>query len=274
MTRISFEFFPPRDEAALGSLVENVVPKLAAAQHSFFSVTYGAGGSTRAGTTDTIRRLMSAGHQAAPHLSIGADDIDHIKKILDEYHALGVQRLVALRGDVPSGIGRVAMRANAQQLIEWVRKLHGDHFLIEVAAYPEVHPDADSAEADFEFFRRKVDAGADSAITQYFFNPYAYYDFVERCARGGVNVPVHAGIMPVTNFDAIVRFSQNCGADIPRWMRRRMEELDEPALRDFAVEWLSRMCEDLIGFGAPGFHFYTLNRWGATTRILANLGLL
>jgi len=272
--RLSCEFFPPRSEAGAASL-DRVVGRLEGLHPDFYSCTYGAGGSTREGTKNTIRQLLQRGVNAAPHLSIGSDSKETIFKLLDEYRQLGVQRIVALRGDVPSGSGRARNIHNAEALISWIREHSGDHFHLEVAAYPEVHPDARSPQDDLEFFARKVTAGADSAITQYFYNPHAYFDFAERVAARGIDVPLIPGIMPISNFEGIVRFSANCGADIPRWLLKRLEALkdDEAGLKAFGIEAVSRVCEDLLSAGVPGLHFYTLNRWGATVSICRNLGI-
>jgi methylenetetrahydrofolate reductase (NADPH) len=272
--RVSCEFFPPRGPSGVDG-VTRVVDKLATFRPDFYSCTYGAGGSTRDGTRDTIRHLLSLNFDAAPHLSIGADDKDSIFALLDDYRDMGVTRIVALRGDVPSGLGRARNTHNAESLVRWIREHSGDHFHLEVAAYPEVHPDATSPDDDLEFFARKVAAGADSAITQYFYNPHAFYDFAERAAARGLTVPLIPGIMPISNFEGIVRFSKNCGADIPRWISKRLEALqhDEPSLRAFGIEVVTRVCEDLLSWGVPGLHFYTLNRWGATSTVCRNLGL-
>jgi len=252
-----------------------VVERLDAAGPAFYSCTYGAGGSTRSGTRETVARLLRMGKPAAPHLSIGADSREDIMRMLDDYRVLGVKRIVALRGDVPSGVGRGRILHNAETLVRWTREHSGDYFHLEVAAYPEVHPDAPSAKVDLEFFAAKVRAGADSAITQYFYNPHAYYDFLERVAAVGLSLPIYPGIMPITNLDGILRFSAKCGADVPRWLVRRLEgfEDDEAALRAFCTDYLTRMCEELIEHGAPGLHFYTLNRWGMSLAICRNLGL-
>ncbi|MEM8769204.1 MAG: methylenetetrahydrofolate reductase [NAD(P)H] [Pseudomonadota bacterium] len=273
--RLSFEFFPPRSEAGMETL-RRVVTRLEDAQPAFYSCTYGAGGSTRDGTRETIAQLKNLGVDAAPHLSIGADSQSTIFDLLDRYRELGVTRLVALRGDVPSGMGRSRIGYNAEDLVRWVREHSKDHFHIEVAAYPEIHPDATSAESDLEYFVQKVKAGANSAITQYFYNPAAYEDFVERTAAAGVDIPIIPGIMPITNVEGILRFSAKCGADVPRWLLKRMESYadDEQALRAFTTDYLSRMCEDLLAGGAPGLHFYTLNRWGVSRTICDNLQLL
>ena len=272
--RLSFEFFPPKSAAGFDSL-DRVVARLNETGPAFFSCTYGAGGSTRDGTRETIARLLALGVNATPHLSIGADDQATLFTLLDQYREMGVKRIVALRGDAPSGMGTSRITHNAQSLVSWIRAHSGDHFHIEVAAYPEVHPDAASAEVDLEFFKAKVDAGANSAITQYFYNPHAYYDFLERSTQAGITVPIYPGIMPITSVEGIVRFSSKCGADVPRWILKRIESLadDESALRAFSTDYLTEICAELINNGAPGLHFYTLNRWGIARAICKNLGL-
>ncbi|MEM9621099.1 MAG: methylenetetrahydrofolate reductase [Pseudomonadota bacterium] len=270
--QISCEFFPPRDEPGREKLVSNVAAKLGELGPEFFSVTYGAGGSTRDGTLQTVKSLLQTGHQAVPHLSIGNDDQAELLELLDEYRASGVRHIVALRGDQPSGMGANRFTHNAEALVRLVREHSGDHFHLIVAAYPEVHPDAKSAQQDLEFFQRKVDAGANSAITQYFYCPEAYAVFVERCAKAGLNIPIYPGIMPITNAESLFRFSEKAGADIPRWLQYGMADQEtEQDLAKFGVDVVTRLCERLIELGAPGLHFYTLNRWGATTRICANL---
>ncbi len=270
---LSFEFFPPRDTDGRQRLVENVATKLGALQPAYFSVTYGAGGTTRDGTLQTVQDLLAAGFDAAPHLSMGADDEQDIRELLDRYAAAGVKRIVALRGDQPSGFGAQRFTHNAQALVELIRAHCGQTFQIEVAAYPEIHPDAESAAADLEFFRRKVDAGADGAITQYFYNADAYENFLERTTGAGINVPIVPGIMPITNLAALMRFSDKCGAEVPRWLQQVLVDRvdDEQATTEIGIEVVSRLCERLLAMGAPGLHFYTLNRWGATTRICQNL---
>ena len=272
---LSFEFFPPRDVPGQKRLIENVAGKLGALEPSFFSVTYGAGGTTRDGTRQTVYRLIDAGFNAVPHLSMGADDKTHIQTILDDYCSRGVKRIVVLRGDQPSGFGANRFTHNAEALVNLIRTHCGDQFHLEVAAYPEIHPDASSAEQDLEFFKRKIDAGADSAITQYFYNADAYENFLERCAKAGITAPIVPGIMPITNLASLMRFSQKCGADIPRWLNNVLTDTadDQQATIDFGVDFVSRLCERLLELGAPGLHFYTLNRWGATTRICQNLAL-
>ena len=272
---LSFEFFPPRDVPGQKRLIENVAGKLGALEPSFFSVTYGAGGTTRDGTRQTVYRLIDAGFNAVPHLSMGADDKTHIQTILDDYCSRGVKRIVVLRGDQPSGFGANRFTHNAEALVNLIRTHCGDQFHLEVAAYPEIHPDASSAEQDLEFFKRKIDAGADSAITQYFYNADAYENFLERCAKAGITAPIVPGIMPITNLASLMRFSQKCGADIPRWLNNVLTDTadDQQATIDFGVDFVSRLCGRLLQLGAPGLHFYTLNRWGATTRICQNLAL-
>jgi len=272
---LSFEFFPPRDVPGQKRLIENVAGKLGALEPSFFSVTYGAGGTTRDGTRQTVYRLIDAGFNAVPHLSMGADDKTHIQTILDDYCSRGVKRIVVLRGDQPSGFGANRFTHNAEALVNLIRTHCGDQFHLEVAAYPEIHPDASSAEQDLEFFKRKIDAGADSAITQYFYNADAYENFLERCVKAGITAPIVPGIMPITNLASLMRFSQKCGADIPRWLNNVLTDTadDQQATIDFGVDFVSRLCERLLQLGAPGLHFYTLNRWGATTRICQNLAL-
>ena len=270
---VSFEFFPPRDEVGCKRLVSNVASKLSEFEPEFFSVTYGAGGSTRDGTRQTVLSLLEAGHQATPHLSMGADDASEIDEMLDAYAADGVKRIVVLRGDQPSGFGSNRFAHNAETLTKLIRDHSGNQFHLEVAAYPEVHPDASSAASDMDFFKRKVDAGADSAITQYFYNGDAYENFLERCAQANIGIPIIAGVMPITNLESLVRFSDKCGAEIPRWLRNVLHDMqdDEKATTDYGVEFLTGLCEKLIVLGAPGLHFYTLNRWGATSRICQNL---
>lgn len=270
---ISFEFFPPRDDEGRERLINNVAAKLGALGPSYFSVTYGAGGTTRDGTRQTIERLLQAGYAAAPHLSMGADDRAEICRMLDQYRAAGVQRIVALRGDQPSGFGTQRFAHNAEALVHLIREHTGSHFHLTVAAYPETHPDAASAADDLMYFKRKVDAGADSAITQYFYNADAYEDFMERCAKAGISIPIMPGIMPITNLASLLRFSDKCGADVPRWLRHVLidKQEDEQATIAYGVEFVTKLCEKLIKLGAPALHFYTLNRWGATSRICENL---
>ncbi len=272
--RLSYEFFPPRTEKGEASLFR-VADKLDAFAPDFYSVTYGAGGSTRDGTRQTVANLNQSGRSAAPHLSMGDDDPAVVREMLDTYKEAGVDRIVALRGDVPSGIGGRTMRYNAEDLVRLIREHSGDHFHLEVGAYPETHPDAHTPTQDLDFFKRKVDAGANSAITQYFYNTHSYLDFVNRTQQAGINIPIYPGIMPITNYEGIVRFSENCGADIPRWLRKHLEAYqdDEERLRAFGVDMVTQLCEDLMQTDIPGLHFYTLNRWGSTKAICSNLNL-
>lgn len=270
---LSFEFFPPRNADAHGSF-ERTMLALRDLRPDFCSVTYGAGGSTRKGTFQTVAKLQSTGVPTAAHLSMGNESEDSIGMLLGEYSEAGVRRIVALRGDITSGSGLGAPRY-AEELVRFIRAHSGDAFHVTVAAYPETHPDAPSPDADLDFFKRKVDAGADSAITQYFYNASAYYDFVERAQNRGITIPIIPGIMPITNYSSLARFSEKAGADIPRWLGRRLMALeDKPAeLQEFGLNVVSRLCEELLANGAPGLHFYTLNRAKATKQIIKTLNL-
>jgi methylenetetrahydrofolate reductase (NADPH) len=269
--RLSFEFFPPKTAQGQRALPKTA-QVLSRYRPVFYSVTYGAGGSTRDRTYETVAGLIDAGFDAAPHLSIGSDDAATVSALVDRYLALGVKRIVALRGDVPSGFGNPRHVRYARELVELLRRLAGDRLEIEVAAYPEVHPDAATPEGDLEHFRRKVAAGASGAITQYFYNADAYFDFVERA---GIDLPIVPGIMPITNYAGLVRFSDGCGAEIPRWIRRRLEAYqdDETALKAFGNDVVTMLCERLLAGGAPGLHFYTLNQAAPTAAILDRLEL-
>jgi len=271
----SLEFFPPRDNAAREKLIRSA-KQLEALQPGYVSVTFGAGGSTRTGTADAVGILQNLGYDAAPHLScIGATRAE-LRDILLAYKERGVKRLVALRGDLPSGMGGDTGELHyASQLVRFIREATGDWFHIEVAAYPEMHPQARNASADLGYFIEKVQAGANSAITQYFFNPDAYFDFVDRVRARGVNVPVVPGIMPITNGTQLLRFSDMCGAEVPRWIRLRLAEFgdDKASIRAFGEEVVSRLCQNLLDQGAPGLHFYTLNGAESTLAITRNLSL-
>lgn len=272
---LSLEFFPPRDIAAQERLVRSA-KRLAVLDPAYVSVTFGAGGSTRGGTVDTVQMLLNLGMQVAPHLSCMGASLADLRVILDEYRARGINRLVALRGDLPSGMGGDTGDLHfASELVAFVRAHYADAFLIEVAAYPEMHPQTDSADKDLAHFVAKVRAGADGAITQYFFNPDAYFDFVERVRARGVDVPITPGIMPITNFTQLARFSTMCGAEIPRWIRLRLQDFgdDKASIRAFGVEVVSRLVERLLDGGAPGVHFYTLNHADAVVQICDNLGI-
>jgi len=274
----SFELFPPRTPEGVAKL-PGVIGQLAAVRPNYFSVTYGAGGSDQDGTYQTIVTVVEqTGVEAAPHLTCVGSTRAHIAALLDRYRKMGVKRIVALRGDLPA----TAMSPSApgefhyaNELVRFIRETHGDAFHIEVAAYPEMHPQAQSPGADFEHFRRKVEAGADAALTQLFYNADAYFDFVERCGKAEVKIPIVPGIMPITGFANTVRFCGGCGADLPRWVRLRLEELenDKPALLDFGAEVVTRLCESLLRGGAPGLHFYTVNQASPTLRLWKNLAL-
>ncbi|WP_370307094.1 methylenetetrahydrofolate reductase [NAD(P)H] [Sinimarinibacterium flocculans] len=274
----SFELFPPRTPAGWDKLPA-LASALAAVQPAFFSVTYGAGGSEQNGTYDTLIRVVEqTGIETAPHLTCIGSTRARIGALLDQYRAAGVTRIVALRGDLPATAASSEAPGElryASELVAFIRETHGDHFTLEVAAYPEMHPQAANPDADFDAFRRKIDAGADGAVTQYFFTAEAYFDFVERCTRAGITVPIVPGIMPITNHAQLTRFSAACGADIPRWIRLRLEQYqdDKAALQDFGLEVVARLCRALLDNGAPGLHFYTLNQAEPTLRLWQHLGL-
>ena len=269
---ISFEFSAPKTEAAFSSL-RRAYSRLSRFQHEFISVTYGAGGSTRDGTKHAVTALSSEGFSVAPHLSFGGDDEATIAGLLEDYQAAGIKQLVALRGDRQSGQGSAKM-VHAAELVEFIRARTDDWFTIHVAAYPEIHPESISVATEIEFFKQKVDAGADCAITQYFFNVDAYQQFLAECHKAGITTPIVPGIMPITNLAGLQRFSSICGADLPRWLIKRLETLDgdDVAVKDFGCEVVTRLCERLIEAGAPGLHFYTLNQSKPSARILENLG--
>ncbi|MFM7221134.1 MAG: methylenetetrahydrofolate reductase [NAD(P)H] [Nodosilinea sp.] len=272
---ISFEFFPPKGEDGISQLM---------VQHDlllpygprFFSITYGAGGSTR----DRTRQIVTTFHQragipAVPHLSCIGDTSESLKQLLDIYKAAGINRIVALRGDLPQEVEDIAKEFHyADQLVSFIRQHYGDTFELVVAAYPEVHPEASNAHQDLINFKRKVEAGANAAITQYFYNPDAYEDFLHRCQQQGITIPIYPGIMPITNHDRLVRFSARCGAEIPRWIEKRLLDYqgDDASLQAFGAEVVAQLCEKLIVLGAPGFHFYILNQAQPTLNILSHLG--
>ena len=272
---ISFEYFPPKTEAGRDKLLAETTPALQALNPAFFSVTYGAGGSTRDNTRDIVAAIRAEGINVAPHLSFGGDDEQAILGLLEDYRELGVNRLVALRGDIPSGMGGGGQLVYANELVAFVREHTGDHFHIEVAAYPEIHPQAESYSRDILHLKGKFDAGADSAITQYFYNVEAYFYFLDQCAAAGIDKPIHAGIMPITNFQNLQRFSKNCGAEIPRWICQRIEGYrdDQDSIRKFGVEVVTQLCQTLLENGAPGIHFYTMNQVEPTREIYNNLSL-
>lgn len=271
----SFEFFPPKTERGVAKL-RGTRAQLAQLKPRFFSVTYGAGGSTQVNTLETALEIKrETGIMSAPHLSCIGSSRAHIREILHTYADHRIRHMVALRGDIPSGMRNIGDLSYASDLVAFIREVTGDQFHIEVAAYPEFHPQAPSAQADLEHFKHKVEAGADSAITQYFYNRDAYFRFVESCEAMGLTIPIVPGIMPIVNFTQLARFSDACGAEIPRWIRKRLEGFgdDVDSIRDFGVEVVSRLCSDLLEQGAPGLHIYTMNQAGPTLAIWANLGL-
>lgn len=270
----SIEFYPPRT-AAGESKLDTVHEELARLNPDFFSVTYGAGGSTKSGTQQLVLKYQGLGSQVAPHLSFGGTDEDEVLELLGTYREAGINRLVALRGDIPSGSGAPIHYRYASELVEFIRRETGDYFHIEVACYPEVHPEAKSFAADVSFFKQKVDAGANSAITQYFYNSDAYFRFVDYCTARGINIPIVPGIMPITNYENLARFSGKCGAEIPLWLRQRLEEFgdDLPGLRAFGLDVVTELCERLLAGGAPGLHFYSMNLSGSVTKLWQNLAL-
>ncbi|HVL76089.1 MAG TPA: methylenetetrahydrofolate reductase [NAD(P)H] [Noviherbaspirillum sp.] len=276
-SNFSIEFFPPKTTEGVEKL-RTVRAKLAALRPQYFSVTFGAGGSTQQGTLDTVLEIQREGLEAAPHISCMGNSRENLRALLEQYKAAGIRRLVALRGDLPSGYGALGMSDNqfryANELIEFIRAETGDWFHIEVAAYPEMHPQATSPQEDLRNFARKVAAGADAAITQYFYNADAYFRFVDDARKAGVKVPIVAGIMPITNYSQLVRFSDMCGAEIPRWIRLKLAGFgdDTASIKAFGLDVVSAMCERLLANGAPGLHFYTLNQSAPTMEICARLG--
>lgn len=273
MIPISFEFYPPKNHEQREQL-DRTAAKLSPRRPDYVSCTFGAGGSTLSYTSETVRHLQQThGFDAAPHLSCVGGSREEIRELLKLYKAIGCRRIVALRGDLPSGMGHPGDLRYASDLIAFIRAEHGDHFHIEVGAYPETHPQADSALEDLKHFKTKVDAGADAAITQYFYNADAYFHFVDAVRRLGVEVPITPGIMPISNFSQLRRFSEQCGAEIPRWISKRMQAYgdDADAVRDFGADVVAALCERLIAGGAPGLHFYTLNLAKPTNTVLSRL---
>jgi methylenetetrahydrofolate reductase (NADPH) len=272
---LSLEFFPPKTPEAAGRL-RDVALRLKTLEPEYVSVTYGAGGSTREGSLDTVRQMLSIFDDVAPHIScIGATSAQ-MEELLALYQSMGIGRLVALRGDLPSGYGQGGEFQHATDLVRFIRQQHGERFEIEVAAYPEIHPQAKSAQDDLRFFAEKVAAGADRALTQYFFNSDAYFRFLEDVEALGVRVPVVPGIMPITNFSQLARFSDACGAEIPRWIRQRLAGFgdDTESIAAFGQEVITDLCDQLLAGGAPGLHFYTMNRAEPTLSIVRDLGLI
>jgi len=258
----SCEFFPPRTEAGMEKLLQTQALLTETIHPEYFSVTFGAGGSTRDSTLETVRKLKSAGGEVTPHISCIGSTRQQLSALLTDYHALGITRLVTLRGDIPKGKKMTGDFCHASELVQFIRQHTGDDFILEVAAYPEYHPESTSPQTDFDYFKRKVDAGANGAITQYFYNIDAYLNFMEKCQQANITIPVTPGIMPITGFENLTRFSDLCGAEIPRWIRKQLEAYaDDPqSLRAFGVEVVSHLCRNLLEQGAPGLHFYTLNQ--------------
>ncbi len=274
--KFSFEFFPARTPEAVVKL-ETTFECLAKLNPDYFSVTFGAGGSTREPTFETVKNISEKTTiDTAPHISCMGVMTDEILEVLESYRSAGITKLVTLRGDLPSGsAGGSGQLRYANELVEFIRKETGDHFHIEVAAYPEFHPQASTASADLQNFKRKVDAGANGAVTQYFYNPDAYFRFVDSCEKLGIDIPIVAGVMPIINCSQLVRFSEACGAEIPRWILRRLQEFgdDRPAIREFGIDVTTELCDHLLSGGAPGIHFYTMNQSAASEAIWNNLNL-
>ncbi|HMA90914.1 MAG TPA: methylenetetrahydrofolate reductase [NAD(P)H] [Burkholderiales bacterium] len=270
----SFEFFPPKTPEGKDRL-RATWRQLAGLKPRFFSVTFGAGGSTREGTLETVLEIRAEGHEAAPHISCVASSRAEIASQLERYRQHRIRHIVALRGDLPSGLASAGELRHANELVTFIRRETGDWFEIDVACYPEFHPQTRSAADEIRRFKQKVDAGANSAITQYFYNADAYFRFVEDCEAAGITVPIVPGIMPIGNFSQLARFSDACGAEIPRWMRFRLESLrdDKAAIREFGLDVVTALCDKLLAAGAPGLHFYTLNQAGLTSTIWQRLGL-
>jgi methylenetetrahydrofolate reductase (NADPH) len=275
-TNFSIEFFPPKTPEGVDKL-RIARAKLAALNPTYFSVTFGAGGTTQQGTLDTVLEIRAEGLEAAPHLSCVGGNAESIRAVLRQYQAKDIRRVVALRGDLPSGYGLGAQLPGsfryANELVEFIRKETGDWFRIEVAAYPEMHPQARSPQEDLTNFVRKIKAGADAAITQYFYNADAYFQFVDAATKLGVNVPIVAGIMPITNYTQLMRFSEMCGAEIPRWVRLKLASFgdDSVSIKAFGLDVVTELCERLLEGGAPGLHFYSMNQAVATTAIWQRL---
>lgn len=271
---ISIEFFPPQTPEGVEKL-RIVRSKLAVLKPEFFSVTFGAGGSTRERTFSVVKEIAAEGFNAAPHLSCVGSTRANIRDILNEYQAAGIRRIVALRGDLPSGTAEAGEFRYANELVEFIRTETGDHFHLDVAAYPEWHPQARFPRDDLANFMRKAKAGADSAITQYFYNADAYFHFVDEIRAQGVDIPIVPGIMPIASFSKLARFSDACGAELPRWMRRKFEGLgdDTDAIRAFGLDVVTELCQRLLAGGAPGLHFYSMNQSALTLEICQRLKL-
>lgn len=272
----SCEFFPPKTEQGMVKLFATAEKLKQTINPKFFSVTFGAGGSTRETTFNAVNEIQKKTNiEVAPHLSCIGSTKEQLKDILDDYQQQGVKRIVALRGDMPSGTVSRGDFNYANELVSYIRDNYNDHFHIEVAAYPEVHPQAESARKDLDYFKNKITAGANSAMTQYFYNIDCYYYFIDSCEKLGLDLPIVPGIMPITNYSNLARFSEMCGAEIPRWLRRKLESYgdDTDSIKDFGTDFVSGLCEKLLAMGAPGLHFYTLNQSEASLKIWNNLKL-
>ena len=270
----SFEFFPPKTPEGVEKL-RATRKQLAQLKPTFFSVTYGAGGSTREGTLSTVLEIRRDGHAAAPHLSCIASTRDSLQEVIEQYRSHDIRHIVALRGDLPSGMAMAGEFRYASELVGFIREVSGDWFHIEVACYPEYHPQARKPQHDLAAFKAKIDAGANAAITQYFYNADSYFYFVEAAEAIGIDVPIVPGIMPINNFSQLARFSDACGAEIPRWMRLKLEGFgdDTASVKAFGLDIVTELCDRLLAGGAPGLHFYTLNQAGPTSTIWQRLGL-
>jgi methylenetetrahydrofolate reductase (NADPH) len=270
----SFEFFPPKTPEGVDRL-QGTTRQLAQLGPEFFSVTYGAGGTTRDRTLETVLAIQRDGQAAAPHISCIGSSRESLSDVLEQYRAHGIRHVVALRGDLPSGMMSAGEFRYASDLVAFIRQQTGDHFFIEVAAYPEVHPQARNAQEALKHFQIKVNAGADSAITQYFYNADAYFSFVEECEAVGIDIPIVPGIMPINNFSQLCRFSDACGAEIPRWIRAKMQGYgdDSASIKAFGLDVVTGLCDRLLSAGAPGLHFYTMNSAGLVSTVWQRLGL-
>jgi len=270
----SIEFFPPKTAEGIDKL-RQARAQLAQLKPKFFSVTFGAGGSTRDRTLETVLEIQADGLAAAPHLSCIGSTQENIREILATYRAHGIRHIVALRGDLPSGVADPGAFRYANELVEFIRRETGDWFEIEVAAYPEMHPQARNWRDDLTNFKRKVDAGANAAITQYFFNADAYFNFVNECREMDIEIPIVPGIMPISNYAQLARFSAMCGAEIPRWLAKKLESYydDTASIKAFGLDFVTDLCDRLLAGGAPGLHFYTLNQAGLTSTLWQRLGI-
>ncbi len=271
----SCEFFPPRTEAGVEKLLNTQQALHDCMQPEYYSVTFGAGGTTRDSTLEIVKLLTDKNINVAPHISCIGSSKQQLSDLLDEYKTLGVKRLVALRGDIAKNGESTKELSYANELVRFIRETSGQHFTIEVAAYPEYHPESASPQADFENFKNKIAAGANGAITQYFYNVDAYLHFIDKCQAENISIPVTPGIMPITNFASLTRFSDICGAEIPRWIRKQLESYadDKDSLQAFGLDVVSNLCTQLLEQGAPGLHFYTLNQADSVNAIWKNLKL-